>query len=328
KRQANPLPDEDFAATVARARDAVAAMPVDTDDQKAQKESFENAFKALEGVTGPVDTVAGIVARGPHTVELTLEAPSGLFPWYLAQSTCVIVPREEVERYGQEWPNHPVGTGPFKVGPGTYNFAEGITLVRNDDYFKGPARLNGIRYIVEREEKKRIEGFKAGQYEHTDIPPEDFETVMADANLKGMLVERPTFDLYHIAFNCAKPPFKDNPQLRQALNYAVDKNYIAETVLKGTRVVAPSFMPVNFPNFTPRHQGYPYNAGEATRLLEEAGYPNGQGLPLLRLWCSNDPTHIQIMTAVQQDLKKVGVQVELKTLEWASFLETMDAGEY
>lgn len=277
---------------------------------------------------GKADHVEGVTATGTHTVVLTLETPNALFPWYLAQSTCAIVPKEAVEGSGPDWPNTPVGTGPFKMGPDTYNFNEGLTVVRNDDYFAGPAKLAGVKYIVEREDKKRFEGFKAGLYEHADIPPTEVDGVMADPALKAMIAERPTFDLYHIAFNTQKPPFKDNAKLRQAFNYAIDKEYIADTILKGTRVVCDSFMPVGFPNFTPKHEGYKYNVDEARRLLSEAGYPDGKGLPTLRLWYSTDETHARIMESVQSDLSKIGVTVELKTLEWASFLETMDSGEY
>jgi len=283
---------------------------------------------AADVMSGKAPEATGIVVKSPTELELLLDRPNSLFPWYLAQSTCTVVPKEVVEDTAQTFANNPVGTGPFKFTAGSYNPNEGIKLEANPDYFLGAPKIKGIQYVVESEPKKRFEGFKAGLYEHTDIPAEEVEAVMGDPAMKAMLVEKATFDLYNIAFNCDKAPFKDNPTLRQALNYAVDKEFIANTLLKRSMVVANGFLPNDFPNYTVPHTAYPYDVTMATDLLTKAGYPGGEGLPSITLWCNTDETRIRIMEAVQGDLAKIGVKVELKTLEWASFLEAMDRGEH
>ncbi|MCG3151702.1 MAG: Heme-binding protein A [bacterium] len=283
---------------------------------------------AADVMSGKAPSASGIVVRDPLTIEITLDRPNALFPWYLAQSTTVIVPREATENMAKAFSNNPVGTGPFRMAEGTYNPAEGVTLEAYPDYFQGAPKLKGIKYVVEKEAKKRFEGFKRGTYTHTDIPAEEIEGVLADPKLAAMMIEKPTLDMYNIAFNCDKEPLKGNPTLRQALNYAVDKEFIANTLLKQTRTISTSYLPNNFPGYTAPHGAYPYNPEKAAELLKQAGYPGGEGLPSMTLWCNNDETHSQIMQAVQGDFAKLGVKTELRTLDWGSFLEAMDQGQH
>jgi len=133
--------------------------------------------------------------------------------------------------------------------------------------------------------------------------------------------------VYYVALNHTKPPFKDNVKLRQAVNYAVNKREICEKILEGIPTPARGVLPPGFASFDEALEGYPYDLEKAKALLAEAGYPNGEGLPELVLQYNTSEAHEAICEAIKNDLADVGIKVQLRNLEWAAHLESVEQHE-
>ncbi|HYE78169.1 MAG TPA: ABC transporter substrate-binding protein [bacterium] len=117
--------------------------------------------------------------------------------------------------------------------------------------------------------------------------------------------------------------------LRKAVAYAIDRNYIVNDIMKGqgvpyNKIIPPGLGSYRNPEDT---EPYDYNPTKAADLLEQAGYPEGKGLPPITMWFNKEGSHPDIAAAIQNDLKKVGINVDLRYMEWASYIEAVDAGE-
>lgn len=286
---------------------------------------LEKLQGAREFVDGQRGSVRGIKVLGPHTLQLTLERPFAPFLALLAYPSASVVPREEVERWGRQFSTHPMGTGPFKFQE--WHHDDRVILEAHRDYFRGAPYLDRIIFRVIPDEMTRFQEFRAGNLEHIDIPTGLFRVVKGDPALKGMLVSQPAFGINAIQFNLRKAPFQGNRKLRQALNYAIDKEAIAKVILEGRVLPARGILPPGMLGFTPGLKGYPHDRERARQLLAEAGYPGGKGLPTLTLHYNTGQVNRKIAEFIQGGLAAVGVKVELREMDWAAYLNLVDNGE-
>jgi oligopeptide transport system substrate-binding protein len=282
---------------------------------------------AKQFINKETDKVEGIEVLDENTIKITLEYPFTPFLGCLCMSTCAIVPREEFEKLTDEseFSLHPVGTGPFVFSKWIPD--NEIVLVANKDYFNGAPKLEGVTYRIIKEAMARVQEFQNGNIEHTDIPPQDLDRILADPVLSKLVVRRSLMDVYHMAFNCDKAPFKGNIKLRQAFNYAIDKEHIVKNILKDNMELAKGYIPPSMANFDSPVDGFPYDPEMAAMLLGEAGFPEGQGLEPIKLYIDNDEIHEKIAVAVANDLKKLGVNITIQKLDWGAFLDAIDEGE-
>jgi ABC-type transport system substrate-binding protein len=116
--------------------------------------------------------------------------------------------------------------------------------------------------------------------------------------------------------NCEMPPF-DDPRIRRAVNYAVNKEKVLR-LLNGRGVVAHGFLPPGMPGYQPGLEGYPQDPARARRLLAEAGHPKGFATTL---WVQQDDESQRLAQGIQQDLRDVGIEVAIRPLAWAPFLD-------
>jgi peptide/nickel transport system substrate-binding protein/oligopeptide transport system substrate-binding protein len=130
--------------------------------------------------------------------------------------------------------------------------------------------------------------------------------------------------VYFYAFNHELPPFKGNRALRQALNYAVNKDYLCRVLQEGKDLPQTGILPPGVPGHDPALPGYPYDLARARQLLAEAGYPGGKGLPEIPLVYNNNENHQRVAVQVQSDLARIGVRVVLRNLDWASYLKAVE----
>jgi peptide/nickel transport system substrate-binding protein/oligopeptide transport system substrate-binding protein len=275
--------------------------------------------------TGKAPEVAGLAAPDDKTVKITLTAPYAPFIDVLCMTTMAVVPRSEVERDPQGFGDHPIGTGPYIFSE--WKRDDSITLKANRSYFKPESKIQTIVFRVIKDEQTRFSNFASGSLEHCDIPPSKITDVRNDEKLKGLVQGEPAMDMYCYGFNCEKPPFKDNTALRQAFNYAVNKEHIVNDIWGGVVTEQKTYVPEGMFYFNKGGVGYPYDADKAAKLLEQAGYPKGKGLPPLVLNIDLQPTNKLVAEAVQSDLKAIGVDVRIETTDWGPFLEKIYAGE-
>lgn len=269
--------------------------------------------------------IAGIAAPDDKTVKITLRAPYAPFIDVLCMTNMAVVPKSEVERDPEGFGEHPVGTGPFIFSE--WKRGDSLTLKANRTYFKPQAKIETLIFRVITDEQTRFSNFAAGELEHCDIPPSKIGEVRKDGKLQGLVQGEPAMDMYCYGFNCERAPFKDNTALRQAFNYAINKEHIVNDIWGGAVTEQKTYVPAGMFYYSKDSVGYPYDAKKAAELLAQAGYPEGKGLPPLTLNIDLAPTNKLVAEAVQSDLKAIGVDVRLETTDWGPFLEKIYAGE-
>jgi peptide/nickel transport system substrate-binding protein/oligopeptide transport system substrate-binding protein len=166
---------------------------------------------------GEAKEVAGLRRRGNREVVIELERPSSLFLDFLAMPNTVVVPREEVEKWGSSFSDHPCGTGPFRLVEWVHN--NRIVLRADPGYFGGKTHLAGIIYRVIPEDMTATVEFEQGGLDLLAVPRSEFKKYTTRSPWKERVTDRVGLNIYYLGFNCQKPPF-DDPRLRRAFNCA------------------------------------------------------------------------------------------------------------
>ncbi|MBN1356817.1 ABC transporter substrate-binding protein [bacterium] len=278
---------------------------------------------AREFTSGQADHVAGIRVVGESTVQLILTEPYAPFLAQLCMEAASLLPREECERWGDEFKSHPVGCGPFEFVEWQHDIR--VVVKANPNYYGGVPRLKRVEFKVIPNEATAFEEYKAGGLDFLDqVPPGQLLRVRQQ--YPEDLHIWPYLSIYYIGFNHLEPPFRDNVLLRRAVNYAVDKEKICLAVKEGISFPARGILPPGIPGYNPGLEGYPYNPRKAGELLAEAGYPGGSGLPEITLWHNRDDRHRLIGECIQYYLGQIGIRIRLKNVEWAAYLEACEEG--
>ncbi len=290
--------------------------PLDAEAVKYTFDRFLGPDRPLKsGLHAPI--IKSVEVVGEYTVRFHLKVPFAFFLNNLAHSASGIVSPTAHKKWGKDLTLHPVGTGPFKFVE--WVRGDHVTLVRNDDYYAGKPYLDKIIVKTVREDSARVLGLEAGDYDLiVRIPPEEVPQLMREGKVR-VYAEQSNRVLY-IGFNVTKKPF-DNVRVRQALNYAVDKNSIVKNIYQDRAAVVPTVVgPLNV-GYAPV-KGYGYDPTKAKRLLAEAGYPNGFKTTL---WTPKGRylKDYELAQAIQQQLRDVGIDAKLETFDWGTYLSTL-----
>lgn len=275
---------------------------------------------AQEFIDGKATSVEGIKAVDPSTVEFTLSQPDVTFLNKMALNFAFIVPKEEVEKAGENFGHAPVGTGPFKLKewqPGQY-----LVFERNPDYFyEGLPYLDGIRIEVGVEPDVALLRLEKDEIQMMGDPPPgaDWTRITNDPAWANRVEKSPQVNTTYIAINTTMPPF-DNLKVRQALNHAIDKQRIVQ-LLNGRATVANQILPPLMPGYDPAYQGYEYDPEKAKALLAEAGFADGFETSIECISVEPQP---KLCESFQQDLDKIGIKLAINTLAAPNVIE--DAG--
>ncbi len=284
------------------------------------KFTFDRMKESSE-VAHIVEAIKSVETPNDKTVIIKTEYPFGPLLSHLAHTSSSILNEKAVKDAGEDYGQNPVGTGPFKIE--SWVSGDRITLVRFNDYFKGPAKLKKIIFQNIAEGTNRTIGLESGEIDIAyDIDPIDLERVREHKNLK--LVEGPSLSTTYIGFNVKKEPF-NNVKVRKALNYAVNVDEILDVIVEGAGEKAVSPINDKVFGFNSDLVGYEYNLEKAKELLEKAGYPDGFSTTL---WTNDNPVRTRIAELVQAQLKEINVDVKIETLEWAAYLDRTAQGEH
>ena len=277
-----------------------------------------------EGVHSFADFTWGVVQTvtkvDDYTVKFKLAEPHAPFLASIAMAWSGIMSPAAVEKYGFDVNYNPVGTGPFKLVEWVRN--DHITLEANKDYWDGAPSVDKLIFRVVPESSVRLLKLEQGEVHIlADVSPDDYQRIQSNPSLT--LLEQPGLTINGIALIADAPPW-DDVRVRQAVNYAVNKDELNEFLYKNAAVSAATGMPPILMGYPKDLQPYPYDPAKAKQLLADAGYPNGFKYKLL---CYENPrgynpVGIKVAVAVQEYLKEVGIELELETLEWGTFLAT------
>lgn len=267
-----------------------------------------------------------VEAVDEYTVKFTLKHPYAPFLKNLAMfATCIVSP-EAVKKYGEEIFKHPVGTGAFIFEEWVKD--DHITVVANEDYWDGRPYVDKVIFkVIPRNEVRLLELEKGNIHIMEGLNPTDIKKVKDNPDLK--LLEQPGLNIGYIALHNEKKPF-DNKLVRQAMNYAINKEEICKYLMKDQAIPARGPLPPTIWSYDDTLKGYPYNPEKAKELLKEAGYGDGFTFTLRTYSAPRgyNPVGARLATAIQQYLKEVGVNAEIEQLEWGTYIKEGKAGKH
>jgi oligopeptide transport system substrate-binding protein len=316
-------------------------------------QQFANTFKdrvvganeyyaATEKGPATGDGVSGVKVLNDSTVEVLLLRPMPTFLGVLATQGCWIYPKEALTKYGDEMRIKCVGTGPFKVK----SIREGteVVLSRNPNYYMFDEWQNRLPYldIVQfrfiKDKRSEIIAFRNNELDMVfRLPVEMYKDILGELNTAKehsadfVYQSNPAMSLTYYGFQNKLAPF-DNPKVRLAFNYAIDRQKITDQVLEGDANAAIyGIVPPSLPGYDSKSiQGFTYDPEKARRLLAEAGYPGGKNFPEITLQINSGGGDRNAMTAesVQNQLTDVlNIRIKVETMPFAQHLETIETGK-
>ncbi len=285
---------------------------------------LEPILGSLEFMEGNADNLYGVNVIDDYTLKIRLEKPFAPFLAQLCMEAASAVPVEEVERWGEDFTSHPVGCGPYRFVE--WNHDINVKLEAFDEYYDRVPQLKSVEYVVVPDVSVAYQKYLAGELDLlNEIPPGQLKATVD--RYPDEVKVWPVLTIYYLGFNHSKPPFKDNLKLRQAICYAIDRESICQVIQEGAATPAKGILPPGIPGHDPTIEGYEFDLDRAESLLEEAGYPQGMGLPPITLWYNTNEHHERVAQFVQSNLKKIGVEVKLKSLDWAAYLQACENNE-
>ncbi|MEJ8547469.1 ABC transporter substrate-binding protein [Brevibacillus borstelensis] len=299
---------------------------MDKSNKYHNPEGFPYYTDMFGGYKGDPDhVIKEVKVVDSHTVQFILNRTQAPFLANLGMSPFAIASPKAIE--GGKLGDEPVGTGPFKFAGWKRN--DIITLEKNPDYWnKEYPKLDKVIFKVIPENTARLTALTSGEIDLMDgLNPDDAEAVKENKDLQ--LIMRPSMNVGYLAFNTEKKPF-DNPKVRQAISHAINKPEMVKAFYSGLGEPATNPMPPSLWGYNDQIKDREYNLDEAKKLLAEAGFPNGFKVQFLAMPVPRPyiPDGKKMAEAIQQNLQKIGIQAEIVTMEWATYLEKTRQGEY
>lgn len=283
------------------------------------KFSLERAINSA-AVSYIVDFIDKAEAVDDYTVDVTLKAPYAPALRNLSVPFAAIIPKKIVEADEEGFKQHPVGSGPYKFVE--WKQGDSVKLEANVDYYNGAPATNNLVMKVIPEAAQRTIALETGEVDLAyDILPNDLEKIRGNSGLQ--LFEAPSLTCYYVSMNMNKAPY-DNQKVRDAVNYAVDRQLIIDTIASGSgepadAIVAPAVFGYTSPG------AYEYDPEKAKSLLAEAGYPSGF---TTSMWVNDNQIRIEVCQAIQAMLQDVGITCSIEVMEFGSFISKTSAGEH
>lgn len=283
------------------------------------KFSLERA-KEMPRVRQYVEQIDEIIVEDDYNLTLKLSVPYAPLLDSLSHTGTSILPEAAVTAQGDAFWENPVGTGPMKFVEWAPN--DHWTLERYDGYFKGPGLTHTLTMRIMPEGGARTIALETGEIDVSiSVDAADVQNVESNPDLAAM--EKTSVSVEYLAMNCEKEPFTD-PLVRQAVNYAIDKQSIIDVVMEGRGTQANSVININIPGYSEEVESYPHDVEKAKELLAEAGYPDGFSTTI---YASGDVRNREAQL-IQAQLLEIGINVEIELYEWGAFLDAINNGEH
>ena len=292
--------------------------------------------KAIEG---DLDALQ-VAAQDDNTLVVTLNAPCSYFGSLAAFATLSPVQEATVTANGDAWATSAetyISNGPFYVSewvPGSY-----ILMSKNPYYWNADAiKLDGIKWNLIEDSNASYSAYQTGEVLMIkDVPTEEIPSLKDNADFHV----DPIIGTYYISMNLERDAFKD-ARVRKALSLAIDRDYVANTLMQGTYSPADNFMgpgwiDMDGKQFKDNANGgqsyidvnnYEADLEEAKQLLADAGYPDGEGFPTISYTTNDAGYHKVVAEYVQQAWAQLGIDLQVDIVEWASFTPMRRNGDF
>ena len=273
-------------------------------------------------IDGEATTAEGIEVIDDLTLQVTIDAPKPYFIAKLTYPIAFVVNADNVTASGENWTDDPVGTGPFVLK--SYSIGERMLLSKNPNYWGDPAYLDEVQLLL-------AGGSAMAMYENdeidiTGIGLADLERVTdPEEELSKDVVEvPPSFSTSYIGFNVEEAPF-DDVHFRRALNFAVDKQLVANAVFSDLVRPATGVIPPGFVGFNPDLEGLAFDEEKAKEELAKSKYADPETRPRIVITLPGTGGSPSLTTEVVADMwrRTLEVDVEIQQVEWATFLQDL-----
>lgn len=322
-----PLTARDFHASFRRI-----LSPALGSDNADQMYPVINAESYHKGTLKEFNDV-GFRVVDDRTLEVRLRHPAAFLLQSVASRSWIPVPMHVLEKFGpidrpgNRWtrPGNLVSNGPFMLHAWLPN--QHVEVRRNPAYWNVQAvRLNGVRFVPIESRTSEEAAFRARQLHRTQHVPLN-KLPIYQLETPELLQVHPYSGVYYFNFNVNRAPFND-VRVRQAFAMAVDRESIVRNITLGGETPAYHFTLEGVGNYVSRSRTR-LDFDEARRLLAEAGYPGGVGMPPITLLYNTAENHRAIAEAVQQTWKReLGVMMTLENQEWRVYLDSMSQGNF
>lgn len=268
-----------------------------------------------------LDRVASYKKIDDMTISITTKDPYG----YLTTDMALLAfpSPTAIKELGKSFGSHPVGTGPFKLTelvPGV-----SMTMVPNESYWGDVPKVSKVILLPMPDPTARAAALRSGEVDWAENPSPDDIAQLEGAGFS--ISENPYSHLWVWAFDTESGPLSD-PKVRLALNWAIDRDTLAEDLLQGTGIPATQYIPVTDPGYDESNDHYGYDPAKAKQLLAEAGYPDGFSMTATYPSAGSGMMASGPMNEyVQAQLAKIGVQVSLKPLEFSALMSEFSSGK-
>lgn len=279
---------------------------------------------------GTATSISGVTVVDKYHLKVTIDKPRPYFLGKLTYIVSAVLAKEALDgnkEIGKV--EQMMGTGPFK--PTKYEPSQLMVLDANADYHGGKPALERIERPVILDAATRLNKFKSGELDVCLIQRQDVKGVQDDPTFKSQLHFSPRPSVFYIGMNCTGKdyaPFKDR-RVRQAIGMAIDRERICKDILGGINEPAYSIVPPGVIGHREKAQSLPYDPVAAKKLLAEAGFPDGKGLPAVEMRFRDGYRDVSIVAEeVAAELKQnLGMDVSLKVTEWKAYLERYNRGQ-
>lgn len=291
-----------------------------------------------EAVNGNLDAL-GVSAPDDKTFVVTLENTCPYFESLAAFATLSPVQQATIEKNGDAWaisPDTYISNGAFYVSewvPDSH-----IIMTKNPNYWNADAiKLGSIKFVLMEDSNAAYNAYKSEEVLMIkDVPTEEIPSL---SNNDEFNVD-PIIGTYYISLNINDSNFQD-AKVREALSLAIDREYVASTLMQGTytpatNFIGPGWSDVNGQFYDNANGGKAYiassnytaNLEEAKKLLADAGYPNGEGYPTITYTTNDSSYHKVVAEYLQQAWGELGLTVQVNIVEWSSFTPMRRSGDY
>ena len=282
-----------------------------------------------EKLAGDAMNISGVRFIDEHTIEITIDEAKSYFLAKLTYPTGFVLDQDNVEANPRNWFREPNGTGPFRLTE--YRVGETLKLGRNENYHLGAANLEEVEFILSggtqllmyENDEIHIAGVSLADLDRFSDPNNELYPELRTAP--------PSFSVNYIGLNVNEPPL-DDVKVRQALNYAIDKQEIASIVLGDLVKPADGILPPNFPGYDEGVQGYVFDPVLARQLLEESKYGEDlENIPPITITTPGSfgaNVSLDMEVVLQMWERNLGITAEFQQTEYATFLKDLHKGRF
>ncbi len=265
--------------------------------------------------------LAGVTVIDDHTVDVRFESTDVLFPiypiWFMDSGI--------VEEHGADWAQSAsAGTGPFKFAE--WNRGQNVRLEANTDYWGEGPFVDAVEFLIVPSDDTAISMYEADELDLVYVGAQTGRRLLRDSRFEEELVLVPAAQIQYLGLNQTQyEPFKD-VRVREAVCIAIDRDAMVQGLFGGAAFPLYGQITEGVAGFNPNLTPIPYDPERAKALLAEAGFPNGEGLPPVKV-TSTAPRKDEIAYYANQLKTVLGFPVEVEVVERGSHIKKMNAGE-